>query len=61
MQRENKIAKRPRRDRRTADDGHIAGVERIDASPEDIARALFAPNDRRVRAAAKARRKGTAE
>ena len=51
------MAKRPRRNKMVTDDKHIAGVERIDASPEDIARALFAPNDRRVRAAAKARRK----
>ena len=29
-----------RKPRRT-DDRHIAGVERIDASPEDIARAMF--------------------
>lgn len=31
--------KRPRR----TDDKHIEGVERIDASPEEIARALFKP------------------
>ena len=53
------MAKRPRRTKRVTDDRHPLGIEPIDASPEDIARALFAPNDRRVRAAAKARRKRT--
>ena len=35
--------KQPRRsNRKRTDDTHFAGVERIDADPEDIARALFA-------------------
>ena len=50
------MAKRPRS---KTDEKHILGVERIDAEPEDIARALFAPIDRRAQEAAKARRKRT--
>lgn len=53
VQRENNMAKGLRS---KTDDVHIAGVERIDASPENIA-ALFEPNDKRARAATKARRK----
>ena len=37
--------KQPRRSaRKRTDDTHLAGVERIDAEPEDVARALFAKN-----------------
>ena len=49
----------PKRAHRRTDDQYIEGVPRIDASPEEIARALFEPNDRRVRQAAEARRKQT--
>ena len=41
--------KQPRRsDRKRTDDTHLAGVERIDADPEDVARAMFA-GDRKKR------------
>lgn len=51
---------KPKRARRRTDDQYIEGVERIDASPAEIARALFEPNDRRVRQTAEDRRKQTA-
>lgn len=51
------MAKRPRRTRRVTDDQHILGVERIDADPEDIARAVLGTDSGRAKAAAKARRK----
>ena len=42
--------KQPRRsDRKRTDDSHFAGVERIDADPEDIARALFAGDKKKRR------------
>ena len=53
------VQRTTKRPKQATDDEHPLGIEPIDATPEDIARAMFAPNDRRVRAAAKARRKQT--
>lgn len=39
----DKTRRKPRRSKRVTDDKHLFGVERIDATPEEIARAMVRP------------------